>query len=83
MTVQAKKPYFNPVTKQRKSSKYYDQGGRLIHFSPIFNFYTPWKHKKYPFFVFRGYRSGTLVENVLHYAAIFDILTKLLQGMYL
>ena len=34
----------------------------LIHFQPMFHFYTPWKHQCD---VFRGYRTGTLVENRL------------------
>ena len=38
----------------------------LTDFQPMFHFYTPWKHKKTPVFgFFRGYRSGTLVENRL------------------
>ena len=38
----------------------------LTHFQPMFHFYNPWKQKTAGFFyVFRGYRSGTLVENGL------------------
>ena len=36
----------------------------LTHFQPMFHFHTPWKHQKTRgFYVFRGYRSGTFVEN--------------------
>ena len=35
----------------------------LTHFQPIFHFYTTWKHRFSD--IFRGYRSGTLVENGL------------------
>ena len=39
----------------------------LNHFQPIFFFCTPWKQKTSRFLIFfRGYRSGTLVENGLN-----------------
>ena len=39
----------------------------LTYFLPMCHIYTPWKHQKTLRFsdIFRGYRSGTLVENGL------------------
>ena len=44
--------YFDLCSRDLKKSS-------LTHFQPMFHFYAPRKH------VFRGYRSGTLVENGL------------------
>ena len=38
----------------------------LTHFRPSFHFYTTRKHQLRFCDVFRGYRSGTLVENGLN-----------------
>ena len=45
----------------------------LSQFQPMFHFYTPWKHQKTSGFtdVFRGYRSGTLIENGLMFLQDF------------
>ena len=47
----------------------------LTHFQPMFHFYTPWKHHKTYGFLnfFRGYRSGTLVENGLTAGSLSQI----------
>ena len=37
----------------------------LTHFQQMFNFYTSWKYQKFSE-IFRGYRSGTLIENGLN-----------------
>ena len=48
----------------------------LTHFQQMLHFYTPWKHQKTEGFsdVFRGYRSGTLVETVLNWYWTEEIL---------
>ena len=49
----------------------------LTHFQPMLRIYTPWKHQKTSGFVFRGYRSGTLVENGLIFSPCEDSFTTL------
>ena len=55
----------------------------LTHFQPMFHFYNPWKHQKTSGFllVFKGYRSGALVENGLklknHTGLLIPVLLKI------
>ena len=52
------------VKKCKNQLKYLEKREKkvLTHFQPMFHFYAPWKNRRFSD-VFRGYRSGTLVEN--------------------
>ena len=52
------------VKKCKNQLKYLEKREKkvLTHFQPMFHFYAPWKNRIFSD-VFRGYRSGTLVEN--------------------
>ena len=42
----------------------------LTYFQLMFHFFIPWKHQGYD--VFRGYRSGAMVENGLNSCVQFQ-----------
>ena len=63
-----KKLFLKKIWEERVENLY-DEAHKvkLTHFQPIFHFYTPLKTPENPrfFYVFRGYKSGSLVENGL------------------